>query len=75
MKLLFESDIDEIYENLGPTLNKILGKTILITGAAGFLGRYFMSLFNLVNEKHPDRPVTIVALDTIDGVRRWYFCQ
>lgn len=62
-KMIIESDIDEIYENLGATLNKILGKTILVTGAAGFLGRYFMSLFNLVNDKNPNSPVTIVALD------------
>ncbi|CAB4829400.1 unannotated protein [freshwater metagenome] len=64
MKMLVESDIEEIYSNIETSMEKMLGKQILITGAAGFLGRYFMSLFHLINEKHPENPINIVALDS-----------
>jgi len=63
MKMILDTDINDIYiENL-KTLEKLLGKQVLITGAAGFLGRYFMSIFHLINQKNPNNPVRIVALD------------
>lgn len=64
MEMVLESDIEEIYAGLGTSLEKLYGKQVLITGAAGFLGRYFMSLFHLLNQRNPSNPVTIVALDS-----------
>ena len=64
MDMVLKSDIEEIYLGLNDSLPKLRGKQVLITGAAGFLGRYFMSLFHLFNERNPDAPVAIVALDS-----------
>jgi UDP-glucuronate decarboxylase len=64
MKMLLETDIEEIYINSSESIEKLLGKQVLITGAAGFLGRYFMALFHLVNERNPTKPISIVALDS-----------
>jgi len=64
VKMIIDSDIDEIYNNSKISVERLLGKQILITGAAGFLGRYFMSLFHLINQRHPENPVEIVALDS-----------
>lgn len=63
MKLVIDEDIKEIHAQLMSSLPKLLGKQVLVTGAAGFLGRYFMSLLNLINEMNPTQPVKIVALD------------
>jgi UDP-glucuronate decarboxylase len=62
--MLLDSDIEEIYQSSLLSVDKLLGKQILITGAAGFLGRYFMAFFNLVNQRNPNNPVNIVALDS-----------
>jgi UDP-glucuronate decarboxylase len=64
MRMLNDSDIEEIYQNSYKSVEKLLGKQILITGAAGFLGRYFMAFFNLVNQRNPLNPINIVALDS-----------
>ena len=63
MGLVLEEDLEEIFFSLKESIPKILGKQVLVTGAAGFLGRYFMSLFHAINLKNPDNPVKIVALD------------
>jgi UDP-glucuronate decarboxylase len=63
MPLILEQDLDEIYQSLDRSIPKMLGKQILITGAAGFLGRYFMSLFHTINLRHTENPIKIVALD------------
>ena len=63
MSLILNEDLDEIYASLEHSIPKILGKQILITGAAGFLGRYFMSLFHTINLRNKDNPIKIVALD------------
>ena len=41
MKFLLDSDIEEIVERID-SKNELQGKTILMTGARGFLGRYFV---------------------------------
>ena len=63
MEMVLDDDIKEIYDSLGQSIEKLSGKTVLITGAAGFLGRYFMSLLTYANEVNPSNPITIIALD------------
>ena len=61
---LIKEDIEEIYSFLGPDNVKALtGKSILISGAAGFIGRYLIELMSYINQAHPDEPIKIIALD------------
>jgi UDP-glucuronate decarboxylase len=39
------------------------GKTIVLTGATGFLGRWFCDFFDFINENVLDNPCRIVAVD------------
>ena len=39
------SDITEIVTRIQDISQKFSGKTVLITGAKGFLGRYFIEIF------------------------------
>jgi len=63
MEMVLEEDIKEIFETIEPSIQKMHGKRVLITGAAGFLGRYFMSLLTYSNRVKTDNPITIIALD------------
>ena len=58
-----ESDIREIVENLGATGRKLAGSTILLTGASGFLGKYFMAVFSELGRQFPDLEARIIAID------------
>ncbi len=62
---LLSSDIDEICARLGAVAQAFAGKTVLLTGARGFLGRYFTDVFLRLNEKLLEKPVHIVALDNL----------
>jgi len=63
MEMVLEDDIKEIYESIETSIKNMHGKTVLITGAAGFLGRYFMSLLTYSNQINSGKPITIIALD------------
>ena len=63
MKMFHDTDILEIESNLNSSLVKLSGKTILLTGAGGFLGRYFMELFRIFNENPAFGPIRVIALD------------
>jgi UDP-glucuronate decarboxylase len=63
MEMVLEEDIKEIFESMESSIKKMYGKTVLITGAAGFLGRYFMSLLTYSNRLSNEKPITIIALD------------
>jgi UDP-glucuronate decarboxylase len=62
---LLQSDIDEIVDRLAPVAADFAGKTVLLTGARGFLGRYFMEIFAGLNERVLDEPVRLVGLDNM----------
>ena len=59
------SDIAEIAERLGDTAHELAGKTVLLTGGRGFLGRYFARVFAHLNENVLAEPVTLVSLDNL----------
>ncbi len=63
MKKFISSDIHEIVEGLGLSFwQNFAGKRVLITGARGFLGRYFTEVFSKVNDSVP---VEVIALDNL----------
>lgn len=62
-QILLPSDIEEIYGRNQISLRGLLGKQVLITGAGGFLGRYFISLIQYVNKVSENDSVSVVALE------------
>lgn len=56
-------DIKEISALLGPLAEEFAGRTVLLTGAAGFLGFGLTSLFQYLNEHRLKRPVRVLAFD------------
>lgn len=71
---LLSSDIEEIAERLGPTAQDLSGKTVLLTGGRGFLGRYFIEIVTLLNKSVLEEPANLVVLDNFvtagkDGAR------
>lgn len=63
MNSYLESDIQGIVENLKGIAQKISNSTILLTGASGFLGKYFMAVFAEIKSKYPNSKLRIVAID------------
>lgn len=65
MAFLLESDIDEICKRLGEDARIFAGKRILITGARGFLGRYFTDVFLRLNATVLRDTCEVIALDNL----------
>lgn len=63
MKKFLEQDIARIAERLGILAVRFEGKTVLITGAAGFVGGYMLGLFQYLNRHVLKRPMTVIAID------------
>lgn len=63
IKLYVDSDIDEIIENIRNLHECFEGKSILITGAGGFLGRYFTAVFERLNDSVLQQGCRVTALD------------
>ena len=62
-------DINEIVERIAPEAGGSCGKTVLLTGGRGFLGRYFTQVFEMLNQRVLEKPVKVSILDT-DNSRR-----
>lgn len=60
-----ETDIREIVDRLGPAAGSFSGKTILLTGGRGFLGRHFTEAFNRLNRSVLEKPANLIILDNL----------
>ncbi len=65
MMHFIDSDIAEVVANLGERAHAFAGKTILMTGARGFLGRNFTEVFAYLNEHVLEKPCTVVGFDNL----------
>jgi len=67
---IFDEDIETIGRALGESAQQLSGKTILITGGAGFLGNYFISVLNYLSTHVLSKPCRIISVDNfITGVK------
>jgi UDP-glucuronate decarboxylase len=63
VKYYLDTDIEEIYGRNMQLLESLSGKTVVITGAAGFLGRYFLGVFAKTNESLAE-PIRLIGIDS-----------
>ena len=56
MKYLLDTDIEIIFYNTKKIAKVLEGKTVLITGGNGFLGKYFVELFKKYNQFYKKKP-------------------
>ena len=59
-----QHDIDLILQNSKELIKFFSGKTILITGGRGFLGRYFAVVFHKFNNLL-DKPIKVIIIDNL----------
>ena len=64
-EFLLKTDIDEIITRLRPHATDLEGRTVLITGGRGFLGRYFTEVFAALNATVLEKPARIILLDNM----------
>lgn len=60
---IIREDTAAIVRDLAVELQPFAGSTVVVSGATGFLGSYFLDVFRAFNEAHPRTPVKVVALD------------
>jgi len=65
-KAYLESDIAEIVGRLGSHADELAGKTMLLTGGRGFLGRYFQAVVESLNRgRLKSDPCQLILLDNL----------
>jgi UDP-glucuronate decarboxylase len=70
MHRIIKEDLENIVEGIRDQAGALEGKTVFISGGAGFLGSYFLGAIALLNEKFLRRPCSAIALDNyITGSR------
>src|ERR1700674_2218214 len=64
-RTVIAEDIEFILRELGGPLSQLSGSTILITGAAGFLGSYLVETLAALNDSGLNPPCHILAVDNL----------
>ena len=60
---VIEEDIKNIAKDIADISHVLSGKTILIAGGAGFLGNYFIGIFDFLSRIVLEKPCKIISLD------------
>ena len=56
-------EIQRIVERLGANAYRFSGKTVLLAGGAGFLGKHFVKVFQKLNNDVLDKPCSVISVD------------
>lgn len=59
------TDVDELITELDDVADDFAGKTILLAGGRGFLGRYLTALFDELNRTRLPKPCRLVVVDNL----------
>ncbi|MBC7907298.1 MAG: NAD-dependent epimerase/dehydratase family protein [Rhodospirillaceae bacterium] len=60
---VIREDARGVVHSLGRLLDPLAGSRVLVTGAAGFLGAFFMDVLEAFNERHATNPALVTAMD------------
>jgi UDP-glucuronate decarboxylase len=63
MHPIISEDIERIVAGVGDSAKKLAGKTVLITGGAGFIGSYIVATIVRLNAGVLDKPCNVISLD------------
>lgn len=63
MHNIIEEDLNTIIKNLGDEIKALGGKTLLISGGAGFLGSYLVAVILKLNRGVLKRPCRVIVMD------------
>lgn len=63
MNSIIKEDLEYIIKSVGDDFNKLEGKTIVMSGGAGFLGTYFLGTIHHLNKTLFKKPCRILSLD------------
>lgn len=67
---IIQEDIAIIAEAIRNEAPALSGKTVLVSGGAGFLGRYMVGVFRLLNARVLEKPCRVISVDNyITGER------
>lgn len=67
---IIAEDFENTARELGAIASSLSGKTLLLTGGAGFLGRYIIGTVQRLNASRLERPCRLIVLDNfITGMR------
>jgi UDP-glucuronate decarboxylase len=73
-KYFLPSDIKEIVARISDLNGKFSGKSILMSGGNGFLGRYVRAIFQYMNQHVLDKKCKLVLLDNFTTSQQSAFC-
>jgi UDP-glucuronate decarboxylase len=60
---IVQEDLNEIVKGISKESHKLSGKTVLITGGAGFLGKFFLLIIDKLNKEILDKPCKVISID------------
>jgi dTDP-glucose 4,6-dehydratase/UDP-glucuronate decarboxylase len=60
---VIRQDAHAVVDDLGRMLEPLAGSTVMLTGAAGFMGSFFLDVLDAFNAGHADNPARVVAVD------------
>ena len=61
--IIVRGDTEAIVQGLGEDAHLFSGKTVLLSGGAGFLGKHFLRVFKRLNDTILERPVRVISVD------------